>query len=53
MRRLERLKTFIPVAMRVLTVGAATLPRPVLPVDTCVLFMWLIGFFTEGDVYML
>lgn len=36
-----------------LTVGAVTLLQPVLHVDTDVLFMWLIVFFTEGDVYML
>ena len=50
--RLEGLKTISGVG-RVLTAGAATRPQPVLCVDMCVLLMWLIGVFTEGDVYML
>ena len=50
--RLEGLKT-TSVVVQVLTVGAATRPQPVLRVDMCALFVWLIGVFTEGDVYML
>lgn len=50
--RLEGLKT-TSVVVQVLTVGAATRPQPVLCVDMCALFVWLIGVFTEGDVYML
>lgn len=50
--RLEGLKT-VSVVVQVLTVGAATHPQPVLRGDMCALFMWLIGVFTEGDVYTL
>ena len=41
------------VRVHVLTLDTVTFLQPVFHVDACVLFMKLIGFLMEGDVYML